>query len=179
MVTITVTCYYYVLPLLCLWWLSHVVALFFIHVQIISVCYSPLCKCVGHTLELLDTGPYPGAAKPPLQTFSPSPEKICWALLKTIGHSLKNLGPSQKTLRHPWCHKLVTGLIGHSLKFWALSSSHLVFEAGYGPGQNRLLDWLFWRIIVMWYWSWDGYRRVVQKTTQTEFYHLIVLAGIL
>jgi len=24
--------------------------------------------------------------------------------------SLKNLGPSQKTLRHPWCPKLVTGL---------------------------------------------------------------------
>jgi len=31
--------------------------------------------------------------------------------LKTIGHSLKNLGPSQKTLRHPRCPKLVTGLI--------------------------------------------------------------------
>jgi len=30
--------------------------------------------------------------------------------LKTIGHSLKNLGPSQKPLRHPWCPKLVTGL---------------------------------------------------------------------
>jgi len=29
---------------------------------------------------------------------------------------LKNLSPSQKTLRHPWCPKLVTGLIGHSLK---------------------------------------------------------------
>jgi len=30
--------------------------------------------------------------------------------LKTIGHSLKNLGPSQKTLRPTWCPKLVTGL---------------------------------------------------------------------
>jgi len=30
--------------------------------------------------------------------------------LKIIGHSLKNLDPSQKTLRHPWCLKLVTGL---------------------------------------------------------------------
>jgi len=30
--------------------------------------------------------------------------------LKTIGRSLKNVGPSQKTLRHPWWHKLVTGL---------------------------------------------------------------------
>jgi len=32
---------------------------------------------------------------------------------------LKNLGPTEKTLRHPWCPKLVTGLIGHSLKIWA------------------------------------------------------------
>ena len=39
--------------------------------------------------------------------------------MKTIGHSLKKLGPSQKTLRHPWCPRLVTGLIGHSLKIWA------------------------------------------------------------
>jgi len=31
--------------------------------------------------------------------------------LKTIGHSLKNLGPSQKTLRHPWCPKLLAGLL--------------------------------------------------------------------
>jgi len=38
--------------------------------------------------------------------------------LKTIGHNLKNLGPSQKTLRHPCCPKLVTGLLGHSLKIW-------------------------------------------------------------
>jgi len=29
--------------------------------------------------------------------------------LKAIGHSLKNVGPSQKTLRHPLCPKLVTG----------------------------------------------------------------------
>jgi len=29
------------------------------------------------------------------------------------------LGLSQKTLRHPWYPKLVIGLIGHSLKFWA------------------------------------------------------------
>jgi len=33
--------------------------------------------------------------------------------------SLKNLGPSLKTLRHLWCRKLVMGLIGHSLKIWA------------------------------------------------------------
>ena len=39
------------------------------------------------------------------------PGKMCWAQVKTIGQSLKNLGPSQKTLRHPWCPKLVTGLV--------------------------------------------------------------------
>jgi len=45
--------------------------------------------------------------EPPLQTFSPPPGKICWAQLETFGHSLKNLCLSQKTLRHPWCPKLV------------------------------------------------------------------------
>jgi len=38
--------------------------------------------------------------------------------LKTIGHSLKNLGPSQKTLRHPWFPKLVTGLFLNHLLFY-------------------------------------------------------------
>jgi len=49
--------------------------------------------------------------------------------LKTIGHNLKNLGPSTKTLRHPWCPKLVTGLFGHSLKIraWAKPSDGLAF----------------------------------------------------
>jgi len=31
-------------------------------------------------------------------------------LEKCVAHSLKKLGLSQKTLRHPWCPKLVTGL---------------------------------------------------------------------
>jgi len=45
--------------------------------------------------------------------------------LKTIGHSLKNLGPSQKTLRHPWCPKPVTGL----------EIRHLILRSvGYGMG---------------------------------------------
>jgi len=30
-----------------------------------------------------------------------------------LGHSWKNLGPSQRTLRHSWCPKLVTGLVMH------------------------------------------------------------------
>jgi len=32
-------------------------------------------------------------------------------LEKYIGHSLKNVGPSQKTLRPTLCPKLVTGLV--------------------------------------------------------------------
>jgi len=32
-------------------------------------------------------------------------------LEECVGQSLKNLGPSQKTLRHTWCPKLVTGLL--------------------------------------------------------------------
>jgi len=35
---------------------------------------------------------------------------MCWSLFKIIGLSQKNLDPSQKTLRHLWCPKLVTGL---------------------------------------------------------------------
>jgi len=35
---------------------------------------------------------------------------MCWAYIKTIGQRLKNLGLSQKAIRHPWCPKLVTGL---------------------------------------------------------------------
>jgi len=38
--------------------------------------------------------------------------------LKTIGHNLKNLNLSQKAFRHPCCPKLVTSLIGYSLKIW-------------------------------------------------------------
>jgi len=46
----------------------------------------------------------------PLEKSSPLPGKMCWTWFKTIGHSSKNLGPSQKTLRPSWCPKLVTGL---------------------------------------------------------------------
>jgi len=40
----------------------------------------------------------------PLKIFSPLLEKC-------VRHSLKNLVPSQKTLRPTWCPKLVTGLL--------------------------------------------------------------------
>jgi len=36
--------------------------------------------------------------------------KMCWAWLKTIGHSLRNLDPYQKTLRHPFEDFLATVL---------------------------------------------------------------------
>jgi len=75
------------------------------------------------------------------------------ALLKTIGHSLKNLGPSQKTLRHPWCPKLVTGLIGHSLKlcaplrkFFAPPGVPSWWRAWAKPSDGLA----FWRTVVMW-----------------------------
>jgi len=45
-----------------------------------------------------------------LEKFSPPLGKMCWAYIKTIGQRLKNLGLSQKAIRHPWCPKLVTGL---------------------------------------------------------------------
>ena len=35
---------------------------------------------------------------------------MCWTKFKTIEHSSKNFGPSLKTLRTPWCPKLVTCL---------------------------------------------------------------------
>jgi len=41
----------------------------------------------------------------------PPPGKMCWTYFETIGHSLKNLSPSQKNLRPSWCLKLVTGLL--------------------------------------------------------------------
>jgi len=47
--------------------------------------------------------------KPPRKNFTP--------LEKSVGHSLKNLGTSQKTFRHPRCPKLVTGLLGTGLCF--------------------------------------------------------------
>jgi len=47
----------------------------------------------------------------PRKIFAPPPGKMCWTSIKTIGHSSKKLGPSQKTLRPSWCPKLVTGLL--------------------------------------------------------------------
>ena len=47
----------------------------------------------------------------PLEKFSPSPGKMCWTYFKAIGHSFTKFSPSQKTLRPPWCPKLVTGLL--------------------------------------------------------------------
>jgi len=75
--------------------------------------------------------------------------------LKTIGHSLKIWGPLRKLFAPPG--------IPSWLRAWVQPSDGLAFS----------------RIIVIWHWFWDGYRRVVQKETQTEFYLLIVLAGIL
>jgi len=65
--------------------------------------------------------------------------------------SKKNLGGRNlpcNPLRPPW-----KNLLGIVENYWTLfekfgplsenSSPHLVFQAGYEPGQNRLMDWLF------------------------------------
>jgi len=100
---------------------------------------------------------------------------MCWTYIKTIGHrpvtggkggeaSPTNLfAARRKSAGHSW------KLLDIVWKFRTLSensSPPLVPQAGYGPRQNRLMDWLFWRIIVMWHWSWDGYRQVVRNETQ-------------
>jgi len=46
----------------------------------------------------------------PLGKLLATPGKMCWISFEAIGHSSKNLGPSQKTLRPAWCPKLVTTL---------------------------------------------------------------------
>jgi len=43
---------------------------------------------------------------------------MCWTSFKTIGHSSKDFGPSQKTLRPSWWPKLVTGLIWLLKLYW-------------------------------------------------------------
>jgi len=54
-------------------------------------------------------------SRPVTRGFSPPPQKnFPPPLEKCVGYSLKNLGPSQRTLRPSWCSKLVTGL-HHSL----------------------------------------------------------------
>ena len=118
--------------------------------------------------------------------FGP-PVKMCRTYFKTIGHArnqgeggrsipCKPFRPPGKAVGHRW------KLLDIVWKFWA--PLRKLFAS---PGvPSWLRAWAkppdvlaFWRIIVMWHWSWDGYRRVVQKETQTEFYLLILLAGIL
>ena len=42
-----------------------------------------------------------GGEAHPLENFLPPVGKICWTWFESIGHSLKNLGHSMKTLRPP------------------------------------------------------------------------------
>ena len=53
----------------------------------------------------------------------------------TIGHSLKNLGPSQKPLHCPLCPKLVTGL------YWEPMVHCFMPRAGLKPMQPMRLHW--------------------------------------
>ena len=107
-------------------------------------------------LELCFGGDGTGFEQARNQTGEVPPKSFSPSLEKCVGHSLKNLGPSQKTLRPTWCSNLVTGL------------GKTVWWIGFFDVQSGC-DCLFR----------DGYWRVVQKETQTEFYLLIVRPGIL
>jgi len=63
--------------------------------------------------------------RPPSKIFR-LPGKMCWTSFKTIGHSSRNLGLSQKTLRPSWCPKLVTALRlkQAATAFWTASDGH-------------------------------------------------------
>jgi len=50
----------------------------------------------------------------PHRNIFASPGKMFWTKFKSIGYSLKNLSPSQTTLRPLWRPKLVTGLGGNA-----------------------------------------------------------------
>jgi len=69
-------------------------------------CITKPCQ-MGHTpFQARNQG---GARNPPRKCFAP-PGEMFWTSFKTIGHSSKILGPSQKSLRPSCCPKLVTGL---------------------------------------------------------------------
>jgi len=70
-----------------------------------------------------------GAQSLACKIFRP-PGKMCWTSFQTIGHSLKNLAPSQKTLRPSRCPKLVTGLIiSHfASRLWTYAHQELFFQ---------------------------------------------------
>ena len=65
-------------------------------------------------------------------TSRPVTRGISPTLEKCIGHSSKNLGPSQKTLRPSWCPKLVTGLVT-SHAFEQISDLKIFPECFRGP----------------------------------------------
>ena len=92
------------------------------------------------------TRPVTRGGEAPLEKFRPA-GKMCWTYSETIVHSLKNLSPCEKTLRPPWCPKVVTGLgfilfLRYSHKGWieALVVCSLLSTQS-SPG---LPDWPFW-----------------------------------
>jgi len=57
---------------------------------------------------------------------------MCWTQFITIGHILKNLRASQKTLHSPWCPKLVTDL-AMTNRFYSLVLLDFLCDVDYGP----------------------------------------------
>ena len=56
--------------------------------------------------------------------------------LESIGHSSKYLDHSQKTLRPPWCPKLVTGLTPRLLLYFSMLPGTTGVTRGLSQGGN-------------------------------------------
>jgi len=70
---------------------------------------------------------------------------MCWTYFETVGHSLKNLGPSQKTLRSPYCPKLVTCLVA-SAREWNFTAQMICwYNAIEHPRGNT--EWQYWQLL--------------------------------
>ena len=62
------------------------------------------------TSRLPKAGATQGYQAPLRKNFATPLEKVRWLLFKSIGHSFKNFGHSQHTLRPPWCPKVIKRL---------------------------------------------------------------------
>ena len=75
----------------------------------------------------IQSGPPPGEAQgglPPSRKFFAPPGKMFWTQFKSVGHSAKNLSPSQKTLRPPSQAGCGPGSSRKTLEQYHCSSHH-------------------------------------------------------
>ena len=125
------------------------------------------------TVASLFTQDYGAKPGPQLarKIFGP-PVKMCWTYFKVIGHRPVTKGEEVRTLplqtfSPPW-----KNLLGIVWKIWA--PLRKLFARPGVPSWLRAWakpsDGLaFWRIIVMWHWSWDGYDELFKKKRRLNF----------